>query len=343
MRLLRFLILTSIVLAFVAMTVSAQPIISAKSGVIACEEGTVFLDNQALEASVTHFPSMPENSVLRTEEGRAEVLLPPGYVLRIGENASFKLLTTRLIDTRLEMLTGSGIVEVDGNAKDTSVVVALKTGVTTLTKAGVYRFDSAPAQIKVFSGTASVVLGSKTVLVPTGHMLRLDDEAAAVEAFDTANTDALDHWSRRRAEDMALANVSSAKYVNDNYGKVNQSSWSFNPYFGMYTYIPMSGSMCNPYYNYCYYSPMVVYNRFYAPGATYNGGSPLGRGTGTTMGYSTMSAGSTGFSSGASGSSMSSSPAMSSASTASSASASSSAGHGSAGGSSSGGGGGHGK
>ncbi len=337
MRPKRFAILAIAMLALVVVTASAQPIISAKSGVIAGLEGKVFLDNQALESSVTHFPDMKENSVLRTEDGRAEVLLPPGYVLRIGENASFKMLTNRLIDTRVEMMTGSGIVEVDENSKDTNVVVALKAGAATLTKTGVYRFDSEPARIKVFSGTASVLLGENTILVPTGHMLSLAGNAALVEKFDIGDTDALDHWARRRAEAMAVANVSAAKYVNDNYGKLNHSSWGFNPYFGLYTYIPMYGSMCNPYYyESCYYSPGVVYNRFYSPMAYYNGGA-FGRSN--TTGYSTLSGTSSGVSNTVSAArSASSAPAMGSGSTASSSAASSSAGHGSA---SSGGG--HGK
>ena len=337
MRSIQFATLTIAMLALVVLTASAQPIISAKSGVIAGLEGKVFLDNQALESSVTHFPDMKENSVLRTEDGRAEILLPPGYVLRIGENASFKMLTNRLIDTRVEIMTGSGIVEVDENSKDTSVVVALKAGTATLSKTGVYRFDSEPARIKVFSGTASVLLGESTILVPTGHMLSLAGGAAMVEKFDAADTDALDHWARRRAEAMAVANVSAAKYVNDNYGKLNHSSWGFNPYFGLYTYIPMSGRMCNPYYSYCYYSPGTVYNTFYAPAVSYNNG--FGQGGGFNSGYLSMGGTSTGASSTvSSASSMGSSPSMSSASTASSAAASSSAGHGSA---SSGGG--HGK
>ena len=293
MRPIRFAVLTIAMLAFVAVTASAQPIISAKSGVIAGLEGNVFLDNQALESSVTHFPDMKENSVLRTEDGRAEVLLPPGYVLRIGENASFKMLTNRLIDTRVEMLTGSGIVEVDENSKDTNVVVALKAGAATLSKTGVYRFDSEPARIKVFSGMASVLIGESTILVPTGHMLSLAGGTPMVEKFDIGDTDALDHWARRRAEAMAVANVSAAKYVNDNYGKLNHSSWGFNPYFGLYTYIPMYGSMCNPYYNYCYYSPGVVYNRFYAPAATYTN---FGQGGNSNSGYSSMGGTSTGVS-----------------------------------------------
>ncbi len=339
MRAMRCAILTIAVLALVVVTASAQPIISAKSGVIAGLEGKVFLDDQALESSVTHFPDMKENSVLRTEEGRAEVLLPPGYVLRIGENASFKMLTNRLIDTRVEMMAGSGIVEVDENSKDTNVVVALKAGAATLSKTGVYRFDSEPPRIKVFSGTASVLLGGNTILVPTAHMLSLAGDAGVVEKFDIGDTDALDHWARRRAEAMAVANVSAAKYVNDNYGKLNQSSWGFNPYFGLYTYIPMYGTMCNPYYAYCYYSPMVVYNRFYAPGLTYGNSGGLGQRASFNPGYSTMGGTSTGVSNAVSaGRSAGSSPAASAGSTASSSAGASSAGHGS-----SSGGGGHGK
>jgi FecR protein len=326
---IRFVSLVAATLTLAVLTASAQPVISAKSGVIAGLEGKVYLDNQLQESSVTHFPDMKENSVLRTEEGRAEVLLPPGYVLRIGENSSFKMLTTRLIDTRLEITAGSGIVEVDENSKDTNVAITLKGGTATLPKTGVYRFDSEPAQIKVFSGTASVLLGENTILVPAGHMLSLAGGPAVVEKFDILATDALDHWARRRAEAMAVANVSAAKYVNDNYGKLNHSSWGFNPYFGVYTYIPMDGRMCNSYYGYCYYSPSVVYTSFYAPVMTYNP-SDFG-GANSATNYSNMGATNTAVSSTvAAAPSMSSAPAASAASTASSAAASSSAGHGSA-------------
>src|SRR5579862_7774961 len=144
------------ILALFAVAASAQPIISAKSGVIATVEGKVLLDGQAVEASATHFPDMKENSILKTEDGRAEVLLPPGFVMRIGENASLKMLTNRLIDTRVELQAGSAVVEVDQNGPETNVSVALKAGVARLNKAGAYRFDSDPARIKVFHGSASV-------------------------------------------------------------------------------------------------------------------------------------------------------------------------------------------
>jgi len=288
------------ILALAVVTASAQPIISAKSGVIAGVEGKVFLDNQVIEPSVTHFPDMKENSVLRTEEGRAEVLLPPGFVLRLGENGSMKMLTNRLIDTRVELQAGSAVLEVDAVSPETNVTVALKDGLVTISKAGVYRFDSEPARIKVFHGAANVHVSDQSFIVGTGRMIGLTSASASVEKFDTEDTDALDHWSQRRGEEMALANISAAKYVSDNYGHLSSSSWSFNPYFGMYTYIPMSGQICNSFYGYCYWSPPVAYRVFYSQ-PYYGGGSGGGYNAGTiaNRGGGTSTSGTSGFGSGA--------------------------------------------
>ena len=85
------------------------------------------------------------------------------------------------------------------------------------------------------------------MLVGTGDMLARTG-ATTTEKFDVEQTDALDNWSRRRAEAMALANVSGAKYAHDSYAAPAGNTWVFNPYFDMYTYMPMMGSMCNPFY-----------------------------------------------------------------------------------------------
>src|SRR5258705_13369532 len=102
---------------------SAQPVISAKSGTVSYHEGAVLIGDKALEDSLTKFEDVKENAILRTQEGRAEVLLTPGVILRVGENSSFKMITNRLIDTRLELLSGSATIEADEIANDTSVTV----------------------------------------------------------------------------------------------------------------------------------------------------------------------------------------------------------------------------
>jgi hypothetical protein len=328
----------------------AQTVIGAKSGVINWVEGDVFLADKPYVMQPSVFGEVKENMTLRTEEGRAEVLLPPGVFFRMGEKSSFRMITNRLIDTRVELLTGSAVVEIADLAKEATVTVVAKDGTISLNKVGIYRVDAEPAQIKVFKGTADVALHGETIAVAAGKMLSLSGAVASAEKFNPADTDSLDHWSRRRGELLANANISAAKQANgSSYGSADPcygyggyrtgpfarpwGTWGYNPYYGFGTYIPCSGTMTSP-YGYRYWSPIAVYRAFYAPRPTYAppmggggfGGFPsYGSYGGTSGGYS----GSTGASSG--GFSGASAPAASASagSTASSA-GSSSAGHGSA-------------
>ena len=258
-------------LAIGAFTASAQPVLSAKSGVIASIEGKVLIDGTEVLESSTHFPDVKEGGILRTEEGRAELMLPPGFMLRMGENSALKMVANRLIDTRVEMQAGSAVVEVDQTKPDFNVVIALKDGVVNLSKVGVYRFDCDPPRLKVFHGFATVDIGGQSVMVATGKMLTLSGTSASAEKFDVEQTDSLDNWSQHRAEAMAMANLSGAKYSNDSYGQSAGNTWSYNPYYGMYTYVPGMGTMCNPYYNLCYYSPSTAYRVLNNYGYGYGG------------------------------------------------------------------------
>src|SRR5579863_10434411 len=113
----------ALVLALIAIPLSAQPVISAKSGMIAKVQGSVFLDDKAVEDSATHFPDVKEKQVVRTEDGLAEILLTPGVFLRMGEHSSIRMVSNRLIDTRVELLTGTAVVESDDVVKDTNTTI----------------------------------------------------------------------------------------------------------------------------------------------------------------------------------------------------------------------------
>jgi hypothetical protein len=329
------------ILALGAVPASAQPVISAKSGLISYVEGKVYLGDQVVEPSLTRFPDVKENAVVRTAEGRAEVLLTPGVVLRLGESTSFRMITNRLIDTRIELLTGSAVVEADEIAKDTNVTMVVKNVTVGLFKKGLFRFNLEPAQLKVFEGLASVQVAGQTIEVTGGKMLNLSGEVASVQKFDKEDTDALDRWSRRRGEVLAMANVSAANQVRNTgcagYSFVSprstnpcpcQSGWRYNPWYGVITYVPCSGSLMSP-YGYRFWSPMTVARAYYVPQPVYVGGG----GGNSGMSYPTMGTTSSGYSGTvAASSSVSSSPAASasSGSTAASSAGSSSVGHGSA-------------
>ena len=254
----------SAVLALAAIPAFAQPVVSAKSGTISVADGKVLLDEKPLEIQPGQFPDMKEKSVLRTQEGRAEILLPPGMFLRVGENASFRMISNRLVDTRLELLSGSGVVEIDSTSKDSEVTILCKSGSVTFTK-GIYRFDSETARLKVFEGNANVDIDGRSLTVSTGKMIGLTGDTASVEHFDVKDTDSLDHWSRRRGEEVAMANVSAARRAstssawgnsyNSGYGSYNSAYSPLNPCMGMGMGMGMGAGMGMGPYGYGAYTP----------------------------------------------------------------------------------------
>ena len=328
-------------------------------------EGKVFAGDQQIDEKFGNFPQVKENQILRTEEGRAEVLLTPGVFLREAEHSSFRMITNRLIDTRLEFLTGSLLLESDDMLKDNSVTVVARDATVHLRKAGIYRFGADPAQLKVVKGVVEVEANGKTFEVKEGKLLNLTGDMA-VAKFDPKESDELSRWSYRRAEVVAMANVSAAKSLRDSGGyasyggsgyspvgyggagygnsgyypcmNTRSSLWAFNSYFGMYTYVPCSGQYGSP-YGFMLWSPGSVY-RVYAPRPVYNTSrGNADSGFTASHGYSSMDSTSSGYSGAVSAASSASVP-MSSVSPGPSAGASSSASGGvSRGGGSSGGGG----
>jgi hypothetical protein len=335
------------VLVLGAIPALAQPVISAKSGVVSYVIGKVMVGDQEVKASETKLTEVKENAVLRTEEGRAEVLLTLGTILRTGDNSSFKMLTNRLIDTRVELLTGTHIVEVAEIQKDNNLTLVAKDATVVITKRGLYRFDVDQSHIKVFEGVLGVTVNGQSTLVGAGKML--DTATASVEKFDKEATDAMDHWAKRRAELIAMANASSAKQVHDygcapnsNFAAINGvganspcsnpcNSWRYNRWYGLITYIPCGANIYSP-YGYRYWSPYNVMRAYYVPPPVYNGGGGFGTNTGSYAGMSQTSSGYSGAMSTSTSSVSSSTAAVSSGTSTSSSAGSASSGHGSAGG-----------
>ncbi len=108
----------------VGLPAAAQSVISAHSGLVHFSDGSVFLDDQRLEQKAGKFGQMNNGSELRTEDGRAEVLLTPGTFLRVGANSAVRMLSNQLDDTRVELLSGSAVLDQGPDTlADTSVTV----------------------------------------------------------------------------------------------------------------------------------------------------------------------------------------------------------------------------
>jgi hypothetical protein len=267
--------------AFCVFGASAQSVISTHSGVLHVSEGAVFADEQAVNQKYGTFPELKEKTVLRTEHGRAEVLLTPGVFLRVGENTAVKMLDNRLADTRVEFLKGSAVVECDDPMKENAVTLIYGDYQIHVRKSSVMEFVSNPAALRVFHGEAEVELNGTVSIVKTGKQLPFT-QALAQEKFDTKTAgDELSRWSQERSEAVAVANVSAAKSLRDSggltrnglfaNGVVPYGSWYYNPYYSMYTYMPMNGMFFNP-YGYGFFSPYSVYEVYNNPGYYYGGG-----------------------------------------------------------------------
>jgi FecR protein len=318
---MRFLLAAGSFCVLMAGSVCAQSVISTHSGVVQYLEGRAFIGDKAVDLKYGQFPDIKENQEFRTEDGRAEILLTPGVFLRLGENSSIRMLSTRLTDTRVEVLSGSAMIESTEIPKDNAVTLVYKKDSISLQKQGLYRVDTEPARFQVYEGEAVVTDPSGQLTLHGGKQTNLAGVLMA-ENFNRKpeDQDALYRWSDRRASYVAQANVASASAVGGSsggyggYGGYAYSGgygggfggsglgyglgsglgfggfgydpaflggWAFNPLFGMYTYMPYSGFGYSP-FGYTYYSPTTV---AYAPsygGSGYAYGGHAGQGYGAS-------------------------------------------------------------
>ena len=261
-------------LAFSGVAAQAQSVISAHSGLVHHADGRVLVSEKPVEIKYGVFPTMKENETLRTEAGRAEVLLTPGAFLRVAENSSFKLLARGLSDTRVEALTGSLLLEYGEITKENMVTLVYKGRTIEFRKSGLYRIDADKGFLLVYQGEANVTGGDQSLLVKQAKLVDLNAALMMALKFDNKVGDEFYRWAARRGETLAIANVSAAKSARG-YSNFTGSSWLWNSWYGMFTYVPYSGMWRSP-FGYYYYSPRQVMDVYYRPSVGNYGGGGYG-------------------------------------------------------------------
>ncbi len=281
----------AVLISVTAAVCSAQGITSAHSGLLHYLEGTVTVDGNTVEQKVGKFTEIKENGVLRTERGRAEILLTPGVYLRVGENSAVKMLDNRLLSTRVEFLSGTAIVESDDpevSVKDPAVTIIYKDYQIQPLKYGIFEITSDPGQMKVFKGQANVLAGTTHAVIHEGREVEFS-AALVTEKFDEKQVDDLYLWARDRSGALSAANLSSARSLSANGYSLNNlymggmypglgfssgmmGGWYLNQALGMYAYMPYGGTFYSP-WGYGLFSPTTIY-QYYSPGGyTWYGGS----------------------------------------------------------------------
>jgi len=187
-----------------------QAVVSTHSGVVHFFEGTVTVAGQPLESRFGRFTAIPDGADLRTEQGRAEILLTPGVILRVGENSAIRMTSTSLADTRVEVLAGTAIMEAGEPAAGTSVTLTYKNWSIRQAHAGVYRVYCDPPKLQVREGSVEVAAaGDAPVTVENGMDLPLE-KVLAPEKSPTEPNDAFTDWADGRAQSISADNAIAA-------------------------------------------------------------------------------------------------------------------------------------
>ena len=146
-------------------------------------------------------------SVVRTEDGRAEIRLSGGISLFLGEGAAVKRVPSSTSSfSGFEMLRGSAAVTTGEVG-----VVATCSNEVILSDFGLYRFDVIPLPelptsekvcgFRVYEGAAAVKLATVVSVMTPGNFMGLNlrcGDLTPIQIFDPKRTDTLDDWSRQR-------------------------------------------------------------------------------------------------------------------------------------------------
>lgn len=163
--------------------------------------------------------SFKNGDELRTgPDGRAEILLNPGYYLRLANNSQARLVDLTPGNLKIRLAHGSAILEIvvtdDWHKRMVDLLFDMVTVNTprdeyAITHGGVYRFNvnaDASSDLKVLNGLV-VVAGSR---VTNGKSVSVRNGAVTL-ASDKTVADGFDHWSRDRGANLVQANKSLQK------------------------------------------------------------------------------------------------------------------------------------
>jgi hypothetical protein len=175
------------------------------------------------------------------------------------------------VDTKIDLLNGPAVIDAAEPTPDTKVTMIMDSYQVQIRKAGRYRMDTLPLELRVTDGEAEVTTeGAKPTTVESGHLLHL---LSGVMMASYSLDDDLDNWDQDRSEEVARG----AKEINDTPEIASLVDAAKNdPILGDPTLSDPSlaglaaGSGSLP---------------SYPPGGIYSGTSPYGYGAGSLSGY----------------------------------------------------------
>jgi hypothetical protein len=229
----------------------------ARPGTVNYAEGTVTVAGQSIGSKQIGQTEVQSGQVVETSNGKAEILLTPGVLLRLNDHSSARMVSASLTDTRMELLNGEAMIEAQEVQKENRIDL-IDHGVDTLiAKKGIYRFTADPPEISVYDGKAQVLRNDRTIEVGKGKELALTGDLKP-RKFDRDQTDNLYAWSKLRSGYLAEANQASAGTIVVGGPGWYGAGWYWNPWYRTYAFLPATGFLYSP-FGFGFYSPGYWY------------------------------------------------------------------------------------
>lgn len=216
----------------------AQDVISAKAGLVYFVAGRVSIAGGGLLASGRTNYRLNQGEILLSETGRAEVLLNPGTVLRIGDNTRILMGRAELTDTRIFIEAGSAVVTVRHPPKLDRVEIHIGGAVVAIKGPGLYRFDASRLKansldppgpwVRVYRGQA-VATGSagensaSKVTATRGQAVRLP--GLRLSKFDLSDSDSLQQWAEKQGTPPPVAMMPPMRCYSNPLNTADLVSW----------------------------------------------------------------------------------------------------------------------
>jgi hypothetical protein len=187
----------------------AQSVISVRPGLIHHNEGrVVIVDAEDVEPDHGQARHLEVSQVLRSENGRAEIMLDQKALLRLAAASEIVMLRADPADVQVRLNRGSVLMDVRGKPEDRKISILAGDASVTWRGKGLYRIDvpsGGPPRLRVFRGVAVASIEGVDYEVPAKQSLPLSAAGEPLlSKFDRSVKDAFDRWSQERATYIAL-------------------------------------------------------------------------------------------------------------------------------------------
>ena len=245
----------------------AQDVISARAGFVNYKHGRVLLPKGTDGKDVRQLES---GQTAGTGIGRLELLLAPGSFLRLDNESEIRLVSSRLTDVQVELLSGTATLEVNEIPKQAALAILWRNQTIPAEHSGVFRFEPGNDSMRIYVESGKLKLANQTLKAGNYIDLAAGGTLTAALRFNRKNIDEFDRWNQARGYQLARSSYSAANsFLSRSSAFPASSLWYWDPFGLGYTYLPYRSSVMSP-WGFYYYSPRTIYSH---PGSAGGGGS----------------------------------------------------------------------